>query len=364
MTTPTDRLGLAWARWSQPVLQAVKAAVAAVSAWLLAAEVLALPQPFLAPYAAVFLFGATAYRSLHAAAEQVAAVALGAVLAAVVSAVMPTAVLAMGVAVLVGMLLGRWRLLGSSGIWVGVTALLLISYGSADDFGILLDRLAEIALGAAIGVVVNVVVFPPLAVRWPKDATAELAQALSGLLRGVATSVTDSEPPEKMRQWRDRAVDVERLILRAEEAQSLSDESALLNLRHKRQRDVVTHWKPSLSVFRRAWPHLRELTDAAVVTAHDDNPFASPAADDRSVLVDVLRSLADVIDERGRHHGSSSRALDAQQRADDGLRELRARLGDVAGEHHGRAIGLAALILPATKAADELRRLEPEAVHA
>ncbi|HEY3468908.1 MAG TPA: hypothetical protein VGL47_27515, partial [Amycolatopsis sp.] len=59
------------------LVQAAKATLAATGAWLLATLVLRLPQPFLAPYAAVFLVDATVYRSLRGWAQQIGAVAAG-----------------------------------------------------------------------------------------------------------------------------------------------------------------------------------------------------------------------------------------------------------------------------------------------
>src|SRR5688572_25880579 len=61
--------------------QALKAAMAAVLAWLAAAQLFELAQPFLAPWAAVFIVEATVYRSLRSAGQQVAAVGVAVLLA-------------------------------------------------------------------------------------------------------------------------------------------------------------------------------------------------------------------------------------------------------------------------------------------
>ncbi|WP_009472639.1 aromatic acid exporter family protein [Rhodococcus sp. JVH1] len=100
------------------VVQSAKAATAAVLAWILAERLLGLPQPFLAPYAAVFMIEVTVSRSLRVAGEQLAAVSLGVLLAAAVGMLLDSVTVGVGVAVLTGLLLGRWHRFGSSGVWV------------------------------------------------------------------------------------------------------------------------------------------------------------------------------------------------------------------------------------------------------
>lgn len=338
--------------WRQPLSQAVKAALAALIAWVLARDVFTLPQPFLAPYAAVFIIEATVYRSLRVAGQQVAAVGLGVLLAAVASALPLSMTGAIGVVVLAGMLLGNWRRLGASGIWVGVTALLVVSYGTADQPVLLLDRLVEIGLGATVGLVVNAALLPPIYLRRPREATAELATAMAALLRELAASLHDGDAPDG---WADHARAAESLVVNGENAVRWSEESARLNLRRRRERRVVAEeWEPALTALRRAWPHLRELAEAVAVTSSDDRPFASPDVDSRRAFADVLRELAQVVTQRGQPGGSAAEAGYILRHAEDALRQLERQLD----RHDGptrTAAGLASMLLPAGKAAVELR---------
>ena len=57
--------------WWTEVLQLVKTAVAAVLAWVLASQVFALPQAFLAPWAALLVVHATVYRTFSRGLRQV-----------------------------------------------------------------------------------------------------------------------------------------------------------------------------------------------------------------------------------------------------------------------------------------------------
>src|SRR5688500_15625039 len=73
--------------WSQ-LTQLVKTVLAAVVAWVIAASVLDLPQPFLAPWSAILVVHATVYRTFSRGAQQVAATVVAVLLAAGVGQLM------------------------------------------------------------------------------------------------------------------------------------------------------------------------------------------------------------------------------------------------------------------------------------
>lgn len=58
-------------------------------AWLLAAEVFSLPQPFLAPWAALLVVHATVYRTMSRGVQQVLATVVAILLASVVGHLVP-----------------------------------------------------------------------------------------------------------------------------------------------------------------------------------------------------------------------------------------------------------------------------------
>ena len=67
--------------WWNDVVQLAKTALAAVVAWVIAASVLDLPQPFLAPWAALLVVHATVYRTFSKGTQQVAATVVAVLLA-------------------------------------------------------------------------------------------------------------------------------------------------------------------------------------------------------------------------------------------------------------------------------------------
>ncbi|WET82365.1 aromatic acid exporter family protein [Amycolatopsis sp. QT-25] len=271
------------------LVQTAKAAAAAMIAWIIATSVLRLPQPFLAPYAAVFLVQATVYRSLRGWAEQVGAVGVGVLLAAGAGQLIPSVTVALGLVVFIGLLIGAWRGFGDSGVWVGITGMLLISYGNATEPILLADRLLETALGAGIGAVLNAVILPPLHGERLRAATSRLASAIADLLDETAALVRDGEPPEATEALYDRVDDVRSLVAEAEDAIGWTREGRYLNLRGRREQG-----EGSLPNLISLWQPLAQLIDAVSEAARSEEPFRHPGEHARGVVGDLLEALAEV----------------------------------------------------------------------
>ncbi|MEU9692528.1 FUSC family protein [Amycolatopsis japonica] len=268
------------------LVQTAKATAAAVIAWIVATAVLRLPQPFLAPYAAVFLVQATVYRSLRGWAQQVGAVSVGVLLAAGAGHFIPSVTVALGLVIFIGLLIGSWRGFGDSGVWVGITGMLLISYGNATEPVLLADRLLETALGAAIGAVLNAVILPPLHGERLRAATTRLASAIADVLDKTAELVRGGETTDGLD---DRMEDVRSLVAEAEDAIGWTREGRYLNLRGRRE----TREEPLANLVS-LWHPLAQLIDAVSEAARSEQPFRHPGEHARGVVGDLLEALAEV----------------------------------------------------------------------
>jgi hypothetical protein len=331
------------------VVQAAKATVAATGAWLLATLVLRLPQPFLAPYAAVFLVDATVYRSLRGWAQQVGSVAAGVLLAAAAGQLIPWQAVAIGVVVFLGLLAGNWRHFGDSGIWVGVTGMLVISYGTATETVLLGDRLLETALGAAIGALVNALILPPLYGERLASATDGLATALADLLEATSDLVRRDEPPEDAEELLAQARDVRSLVLVAEDAVGLTREGRVLNLRRRRPGSGARHDRP-LGMLITLWPPVAQLIAAVRTTGAQQEPFGYPWPDARDTFADLIRCFADAI---------RSVAREGEPVDLDGCRTLLAQLERrlvTADDGVPARLGLGTMTLPARHVLERLER--------
>src|SRR3954464_5039640 len=86
--------------------QLVKTVVAAVLAWILAVHVFDIPQPFLAPWAALLTVHATVFRTVGGGVRQVGASVVGVRLAFAAGTAFGVNALSLGVALLLGLLAG------------------------------------------------------------------------------------------------------------------------------------------------------------------------------------------------------------------------------------------------------------------
>ena len=181
----------AWGTWLRSALQqpglvsAVKCTVAVLIAWWLADRVLQSPEAFLAPYAALFIIGTTVRSSVAAAARQVTVVVLGVLVAALAAQTLPELAAIAG-AVAVGTILGRSRWLAPDGMWVAITALLVLLYGTATDATLVFHRVLDVTVGVLVGVAVNALVLPPDRLSTARDLILQRAEELSALLADLA----------------------------------------------------------------------------------------------------------------------------------------------------------------------------------
>ncbi|MER6669958.1 FUSC family protein [Amycolatopsis japonica] len=319
------------------LVQTAKATAAAVIAWTVATAVLRLPQPFLAPYAAVFLVQATVYRSLRGWAQQVGAVSVGVLLAAGAGQIIPSVTVALGLVIFIGLLIGSWRGFGDSGVWVGITGMLLISYGNATEPVLLADRLLETALGAAIGAVLNAVILPPLHGERLRAATSRLASAIADVLDKTAELVRGGETTDGLD---DRMEDVRSLVAEAEDAIGWTREGRYLNLRGRRE----TREEPLANLVS-LWHPLAQLIDAVSEAARSEQPFRHPGEHARGVVGDLLEALAEV---------ARSGDPDKLDRCRDLVGEIDHLLVTPTDEVT-TSIGLGAMALPARRLVQRLR---------
>lgn len=312
------------ARQREGLLQAGKAAVAAAVAYLVARQVHA-PQSFMAPYAAVFMMSETVYRSFTEAARTVATLVLGVLLAFVTVTAIPNVAVALPVAVFVGAALGRWHRLGESGIWIGVTALLMLAYGTAGDAGYLQYRVIEGVLGAVIGLAVNMFVLPPLHLRDGRQAVEDVAEELEELLHAVADGLRGDWDHGNARLWRRRARELENVVRRAEDARGRSRESTKYNPRWllRRRRETIEGHQDLGRLYEVA-RQVQHITETLLAEATGSAPVAGGWF--TGSYAELLDALADAVSAPA---SSAGEVADARERSRARRRELVER-GEVA----------------------------------
>ncbi len=214
-----------WVQLHRPAVQrGVRAAVAAALAW----QVAVLLPPMLSEYAyyaplgAVIAVHPTIADSASAAWRSVLAILTGFGLAVglyEVTRAVPNA-LTIALIVAVAITVEQLRLWREQASWVSFAAVLMITVG-LDDPGAYVLRYAGLTLlGAAIGVLVTTVLFPPLQLTRAVDRIALARSLLATHLDEIAATLRDGQVPDPA-EWAGRAAGLDGALdrMRAAEAQ-------------------------------------------------------------------------------------------------------------------------------------------------
>ena len=220
------------------LLQVVKATIATVVAWVLADTWLDLEQAFLAPWVALLTVHATVYRSVLRGGQSVAATFLGVLLAYAVFELLGYGPLSVGLGVLVGLLLARLPPLRLEGVAVATTALFLLTLGGTSEESELVDRLLATAIGVLTGIVVNLLVVPPLDDRGAEHQLDLIHRRLGALLRRMASELDEGVDDEGVRAWVEETRGIDAEVDRAEWLLEYSRESQWWNPRRHRSSSV------------------------------------------------------------------------------------------------------------------------------
>lgn len=216
--------------WTE-VLQLVKTVVAAVVAWVVAAEVFDLPQPFLAPWGALLVVHATVYRSFWTGAKQITATVVGVLLAWVTGNTLGLDPSALAMMLLAALLIGQVGWLRDEATTAAATALIVLTTGFSDENHVLIGRLFDTAIGVGVGVFINALVWPPFSDLTAARAVEGVGKRVGDLLAAIAEECRDECTQERVEDW---VVRTQELDERVDEAWALvrqARESGRLNPR-------------------------------------------------------------------------------------------------------------------------------------
>ena len=169
-----------------PFLQVAKSAIATIAAWLVAGWLNPGPPPVFAAIAALLVVQPSLNQSFGKAIERSIGVIAGVVIASALALVFGQSTWVVAVAVAIGLLIA-WALKMTPGTanQVAISAVLVLALGAATP-NYALDRVIETIIGALIGIVVNVVLVPPVAVAPARSAVDALGEELASSLDRLA----------------------------------------------------------------------------------------------------------------------------------------------------------------------------------
>ncbi|MBV9830483.1 MAG: FUSC family protein [Marmoricola sp.] len=295
--------------------QTAKTALAGVVSWVLAADVLGLDQPFLAPWSAVLVVHATVYRSFSRGTQQVAATFMGVLLAWTAGQLFGLGATGMGVMLLLTFGLGLLRWWRAEATTMATTGVVVLATNAFAQANLLTVRLLDTSIGVGVGVLVNFLVWPPLRDRAAWSRIDQLPLELADLLDELGSGLSPELRPEETQEWVDH---LRRIDVRVDEAWGLvrqARESSRFNPRRSRpagleEMDDVLHLVEQAvadvlsmvrtiatsaedetawdATFRSTWARL-VTTTAAAVRHHDEATLRAVPRE----LGDLLESLSD-----------------------------------------------------------------------
>ncbi|MCK2215477.1 aromatic acid exporter family protein [Actinomadura sp. ATCC 31491] len=311
-------LGLGrWLRMErEELIQTVKVTGACVLSWWLAAYVLRLELPVLVPIGVLLTVSATAYGTLVRGAQQVGAVVVG--LGAAMGLIWLIGVNAVTLAVLVvaGLVLTRLLNLPAQNVQIPITALLVLSLGSTYGFA----RLADVLLGAAIGIAANLLILPPRFVEHAMRELCELSGELSELAADMAYGLRTRWGGDQAEDWLERARSLSRRLEAGKETTDQAAESVRLSLRRRRYDRRLRQVAEAATCLDHACYQLRGLARGLADLAAGVQGLPGEDA------TGLARPLAEELEALSRLFGAFGR-LQLGGRDED-LRELRAALRD------------------------------------
>lgn len=216
--------------WTE-VIQIVKTVIAAVLAWVVAVDGLGLSQAFLAPWSALLVVHGTVYRTFSDGIQQVGATVLGVVLAWLVGNALGLDPVGLAVLVLAGLAIGKLSRLHVDGTAIAATAVVVLTVGYTDNGPMLLVRFVDTGIGIGVGLLVNLVVWPPLRDRTAARAIDAIDDRIGELLRDMADALGGTCDEDAVQGWLDRTRDLDHSIDDAWSLLRQAQESGRLNPR-------------------------------------------------------------------------------------------------------------------------------------
>jgi uncharacterized membrane protein YgaE (UPF0421/DUF939 family) len=301
----------AWARCFRqgrtPGLRTAKTTLAAVLSFQAAELLHTSAQPILAPLTALLVVQLTLYSTVTSVLDRVGAVVSGVLVAVGVAMLTGLTWWSLGAVVALSLVLGRLLRLGPNLPEVAISGMLVLAAastsigfqpGSPSLSVTAIGRVVETLIGAVVGVLVNLVIAPPLYLQPVDDAIGELTGKMSGLSRQVATSLRSGWNRSLADRFLQDARELGQEVERADSHLGRTEESARLNPAAQRVREARPRLRTALTGLEHTYVSLRNLARAVL-----DRTFYAPEVDDaaysqaaREALADVLDTFADAVD--------------------------------------------------------------------
>jgi hypothetical protein len=243
-------------------LRTAKTTLAAVISWELALRLPGSQPPVLAPLTALLVTQVTLVKTITGSLQRVASVTAGVLLALLVADVLGLHWWSVGLVIFVSLALGQVLKLGPHRIEVPISALLVMTLGGTA--GVARTRVLETLIGAAVGVVVNAALVPPVYVRPAGEAIYELAEDMARVLDGVAADLAEGWSGEDAYERLLEARELDGEVGEAREAIGRAEDSLRLNPRRRLVGDPSEELREGMTTMEHSFILVRGLCRSIV----------------------------------------------------------------------------------------------------
>ncbi|WCE39103.1 aromatic acid exporter family protein [Brevibacterium sp. BDJS002] len=290
------------------VLQIIKTVIAATGAWRLSDNVLNSQMPFLAPWAALLTVHATVHRSLSRGAQSTIASTLGVGLSFLIGNYLGVSSWTFALALLVGLTAARLPWIRDEGIAIATTGIFVLGSGFDSQQPFLGERILELCIGVAVGIVVNLLVIPPLRDQQAARYVDSINRRMGNMLVDMADELDDGWETADADDWFNETESMSEEMNSAWQSVKFARESQRANPRHRLRRrrtpsgearDTQTSPKEAsyeniLLRVDEGISHLRHLTRTLREGSYEDGEWDSRFREQwTSIVRDAGRSIAD-----------------------------------------------------------------------
>ena len=338
VTVPAER----FRRGGRPALGwALRLTTAAVSAYVVADLLFPHTKPLLAPLTALLVVQLTPVSLLASGLDRVLSVVAGVSIAATFATFVQLTWWSLAIVIAVSILVGQALRIGSNLIEVPISAMLVLGVGALAAESVAWQRVSETLVGAAVGVVSNLLFPPKVTVQDAVSAITGLADDLAGLLDRAGEQMAGAETSsaalaDAATGWLDDARRITYDIPNVGTALLRAEESRRLNLRAAGTFDPGPGLRHGLEALEHSAVAVRSLFRSLVDTSRAVDPEVTFGPELRSAVAVALNEFAAAI----RAFGGLMRAdaspgqvqpveMEPVRQALDGLEEARARITEL-----------------------------------
>jgi uncharacterized membrane protein YgaE (UPF0421/DUF939 family) len=313
---------LLWPRLQLAMKAGLAAGVAFAIAPLMPGS--AADYPYYAPLGALVAMYENVAGSMKQGVQTLAGLAIGIGLAFVLFILGSPSPLTVGIVMAFGVVLAGLPKIGAGRDWIPTAALLVLLVGGHNPDTFSFGYLFQMGVGVTVGIIVNLLVFPPLHFRAAELSIAELRLALAQQLRDMATALKESWPPEH-EDWSKRSDSLEASARSVRLAVEKADASRRANPRRRlHPRDIELDYR-NLRDLERVTFHVQDVTQVLsdVIWAKDTpfvvpDEYTEPLSEAMSAVADILRSIEEE---------SPEEQLERIEAADSAVKALTGRIG-------------------------------------